>query len=707
MRAPWLSVWPPLPPTIYLRRRSRDRPFPLDDERCRIFARARHALWHGVKAIGLRSGDEVLAPAYHHGSEVEALVQRGLVCRFYEATETLEPDQAELEDLLSPATRALYLIHYLGFPQDAPRWRRWCDEHGLLLLEDAAQAWLATCDGQPVGSFGDLSIFCIYKTFGFPDGGALVCANPPPSVAPASVKAGMIVLRHAAWAVGRSDIAAAAARRMRSPEAINMDEEFALGDPSSAPSSALEFLFPRLVDRHAAAERRALYELLLADLSDMVLPAFAEVHQGASPFAFPLATSQKGELLGRLASNGVYALDFWSEPHPNLPVDDFPAAADLRRRVVGLPVHQELRSSDVERMVRATSTRSTPRQNLEIERLSTLESVRDEWRALAEQTGNIFATWEWNSIWWRHHGRGRPLRAYACRVGDGSVAAILPLYVSTDRPLRLMRFIGHGDSDHLAAICRREHRGPAARALREALSAERVDLFVGETVPAADGWATLLAGKVLSRAGSPVLHFRNREWDSLLARMSHNTRAQVRRRERKLAREHDVRFRLADDRDRLDDDLDTLFSLHAARWHGRGTRFSQSGQAFQREFAHCAFDRGWLRLWLLEVDGAPVSAWYGFRFGGAESYYQAGRDPAWNRLSVGFVLLVHSIRAALEDGAREYRFLEGGEAYKYRFTEDDGGLETIGVSRGALGGAALAALCVAPPLGKIGRRIIG
>jgi CelD/BcsL family acetyltransferase involved in cellulose biosynthesis len=418
-------------------------------------------------------------------------------------------------------------------------------------------------------------------------------------------------------------------------------------------------------------------------------------------------SSQKTELLGRLASNGVYALDFWSVPHPSLPAADFPAAAELRRRVVGLPVHQELRSSDVERMVRATRTRSNPRQNLEIERLSTLESVRDEWSALAEQTGNIFATWEWNSIWWRHHGRRRPLRAYACRVSDGSVAAILPLYVSTDRPLRLMRFIGHGDSDHLAAICRPEYRGGAARALREALAAERVDLFVGENVPAVDGWATLLAGKVLRRAGSPVLRFGGREWDSLLARMSHNTRAQVRRRERKLAREHDVRFRLADDRERLDDDLDTLFSLHAARWNGRGTRFSQSGEAFHREFAHCAFDRGWLRLWLLEVDGVPVSAWYGSRFGGAESYYQAGRDPAWNRYSVGFVLLVHSIRAALEDGAREYRFLEGGEEYKYRFTEDDGGLETIGVSRGALGGAALAALSMAPPLGKIGRRIIG
>jgi dTDP-4-amino-4,6-dideoxygalactose transaminase len=358
MTPPRLNVWPPLPPTIYVRRRSPDRPFPLDDGRCRVFARARHALWHGVHAIGLRPGDEVLVPAYHHGSEIEVLVRAGLVCRFYEASETLEPDPAELEAKLSPATRALYLIHYLGFPQDAPLWRRWCDEHQLLLLEDAAQAWLATCYGEPVGSFGDLSITCLYKTFGLPDGGALVCENPPLSVDPTNVEATLVGLRHAAWAVGRSGIAAAAARRMRSPKPTDMDAEFALGDPASPPSRLLAFFVPRIVDRGAAAKRRAHYKLLLADLSDSVLPAFAEVQEGASPFAFPLATSHKADLLGRLASKGIDGLDFWSIPHPSLPADDFPAAADLRCRVVGLPVHQELRQADIARVVRATLPRA-------------------------------------------------------------------------------------------------------------------------------------------------------------------------------------------------------------------------------------------------------------------------------------------------------------------------------------------------------------
>jgi CelD/BcsL family acetyltransferase involved in cellulose biosynthesis len=130
---------------------------------------------------------------------------------------------------------------------------------------------------------------------------------------------------------------------------------------------------------------------------------------------------------------------------------------------------------------------------------------------------------------------------------------------------------------------------------------------------------------------------------------------------------------------------------------------------FHRDFASVAFRQGWLRLWTLELDGEPAAVWYGFRFGGTESYYQAGRDPTWNRLSVGFVLLCHTIREALEDGVSEYRFLRGGEAFKYRFANTDPGLQIVAVGRGMPGRVAVA---VAGALGHsrlrwLPRRILG
>jgi hypothetical protein len=91
-----LSVRPPLPPGTLARRPADVLPFPLSGARCFLYARARHALYTGVLALGLEAGDEVLLPAYHHGSEVEALLQAGLVPRWYAGGPDLQPDEAEL-----------------------------------------------------------------------------------------------------------------------------------------------------------------------------------------------------------------------------------------------------------------------------------------------------------------------------------------------------------------------------------------------------------------------------------------------------------------------------------------------------------------------------------------------------------------------------------------------------------------------------------
>src|SRR4029453_13044997 len=176
-----LAVWPPLPIRLGTSIESQPLPFPLAHEGCRLFSLARHALWSGLQTFKLRPEAEVLMPAYHHGSEVEAVIRAGLRPRFYELTESLEPDEVTLERALNLSTQAFLLIHILGFPQDAARWRLWCEERGLLLIEDAAQAFLARQGTSPVGAWGHMAIFCLYKTFGLPDGAALICERPPRS----------------------------------------------------------------------------------------------------------------------------------------------------------------------------------------------------------------------------------------------------------------------------------------------------------------------------------------------------------------------------------------------------------------------------------------------------------------------------------------------------------------------------------------------
>jgi dTDP-4-amino-4,6-dideoxygalactose transaminase len=362
MSPPRFGVWPSLPPDVYLRKRSDHRPFPLDRRECRLYSRARHGLWSGCRAMGLEPGDEVLAPAYHHGSEIEALLRWGLRIRFYDVTDTLQPDPDWLDRAIRPSVRVLYLVHYLGFPQDAGYWRAWCDERGLLLFEDAAQGWLASRDGIPVGSLGDLGIFCLYKTVGVPDGAALISRFPPrPPTSRRRAGAYGLMKRHGAWLSQRGGVLGTALTQLsnvaasRERTARGWVQEFDLGDPEAPPSSATTSILPRILENTIADRRRDNYRFLLEELSAVVPAPFVQLPDGACPFAFPIETNGEANLIEHLERRGVKALLFWSFPHPSLEVDGFPVAKRLRERVVALPVHQELSSLDLRRLVDAVN----------------------------------------------------------------------------------------------------------------------------------------------------------------------------------------------------------------------------------------------------------------------------------------------------------------------------------------------------------------
>ena len=276
-------------------------------------------------------------------------------------------------------------------------------------------------------------------------------------------------------------------------------------------------------------------------------------------------------------------------------------------------------------------------------------------------------------------------------------AAIVPLYV----------WWRHGvpscaswDTARATSSARSAHRSPTRRpplrspAVIDAIPLRRF-VLLAEHVAGDQGFDALTGARPLYRESESRAALRAwRPGRSFLEERGRNFRQQVRRFPRKLGELGAVSYRLAADPERLQRDLDTLFLLHRARWGGAQTPFLQAA-AFHREFAAQALREGWLRLRFLEIDGRPVAALYGFRFAGAESAYQAGRDPSFGNQPVGFVLLAHAMREALEDGMREYRLLRGGAAYKERFATSDPGLETYGLPRGASAQAVLrAALAV-------------
>ena len=320
---------------------------------------------------------------------------------------------------------------------------------------------------------------------------------------------------------------------------------------------------------------------------------------------------------------------------------------------------------------------ATTAADLELARVSDPRALRPAWSRLAARGGNLFGTLEWLSLWWRHFGRGR-LEVW--RLGAAAAPeALLPMCLHDGQ----LSFLGAPHGDELGPVTVGRGRAEAARALGQILDRGRLPWrrFVAEDLPADVPWEQATGAAITRRTASPVLRLGDGGWAGYLESRSRNFRAQVRSRERRLARAHRASIRVADDPRRLERDLDVLFSLHRARWGRRPRGFAGAAEPFHRDFAAVALRRGWLRLRFLEIDGAPAAAQLNFRFAGSEWFYQGGRDPSFDRWSPGFVLQLHAIRSSFEDGLTAYRFLRGDEAYKRRLASHDPGLLSLRLDR--------------------------
>jgi CelD/BcsL family acetyltransferase involved in cellulose biosynthesis len=333
--------------------------------------------------------------------------------------------------------------------------------------------------------------------------------------------------------------------------------------------------------------------------------------------------------------------------------------------------------------------------SIELVRFEDIESRRETWTELAARSGNIFATWEWISTWLRHFGAGVEPLLVECRQ-DERPFAILPLCTVRRGPLRFSRFIGFGVGDVLGPICDPADAALAGEALRRATKEVGAPaLLLAENLPGGEP-AQAVGGSVLQRVANPRLDFEGAGWEEFLSTRSRNVREKVRRSARKLETAHAVSYRLAEDPDGLGADFDQLIRLHRLRWGSEGPLCQERIAAFHRDLAGELLAKGWLRLWLMELDGEAAAAWYGYRFERTESFYQGGRDPRFDRLSVGFLMLTWTIKAAFDDGLERYAFLRGDEPYKDRFASAGDGLETRLRGQGPFGSAAVAAMRSAP-----------
>ena len=134
------------------------------------------ALWVALMGLGVGPGDEVIVPGYTFIASMSSVVFARAVPVLAEIDETLNLDPADVEAKITPRTKAIMPVHMLGNPARMSELMDVADRHGLLVLEDCAQALGARYRGQPVGSMGAAGTFSFnnFKTLTAGDGGMIV-----------------------------------------------------------------------------------------------------------------------------------------------------------------------------------------------------------------------------------------------------------------------------------------------------------------------------------------------------------------------------------------------------------------------------------------------------------------------------------------------------------------------------------------------------
>lgn len=110
-------------------------------------------------------GDEVIVPSFTFVSTANAFALRGASIRFADSLpDHPNLDPAEVEALITPATRAIVPVHYAGVACDMDALQELADRHGLIIVEDAAQAIASSYKGRPLGTFGQFAAFSFHET---------------------------------------------------------------------------------------------------------------------------------------------------------------------------------------------------------------------------------------------------------------------------------------------------------------------------------------------------------------------------------------------------------------------------------------------------------------------------------------------------------------------------------------------------------------
>jgi dTDP-4-amino-4,6-dideoxygalactose transaminase len=290
-----------------------------------------------LRALGIGAGDEVITAPLSAAYSALAIMMAGARPVFAD----IDPDRMTLDPraaaaAITPRTAAILPVHIYGQAADMRALAALAARHNLAIVEDCCQAHLATCDGQPVGSFGAAAAYSFYPTKNLGalgDGGAISTGDPQ---------------------------VAARARRLRNGGQTDRYHHGEFGVNSRLDEVQAAILRARLTFLPAwTSRRRELASEYRARLrtSSIVVPP--ELDSGHVYHLFPVRSPGRPAAQARLRSAGIETLIHYPVPITKQPAlaserpSDCPVANRVCDEVLSLPLYPSLPAGAIDRVAAA------------------------------------------------------------------------------------------------------------------------------------------------------------------------------------------------------------------------------------------------------------------------------------------------------------------------------------------------------------------
>lgn len=309
--------------------------------------------------LGIGAGDEVIVPAQTHVATVHAVEVVGAKPVFADCDrETGNMTVDAIEALITPRTKAIGLVHFLGIPCDMPAIMKLAEARNLKVIEDCALALGTRYDGVHAGLFGDAGTFSFYPVKHITTGDG-----------------GMVVTRHAALSEKISKARAFGVDRTFSErkvpgvyDVLSLGINYRLSDINSAIGREQLKRLDTILERRAtnfARLKKGFQGLENTAVLDVTSARQTNSHYCLTVVLDGPLAGRRTEVIGRLNAAGIGTSVYYPHPIPRLAyyrekygedLTKFPNAARISDQSIALPVGPHLEADDMNYIAQELTT---------------------------------------------------------------------------------------------------------------------------------------------------------------------------------------------------------------------------------------------------------------------------------------------------------------------------------------------------------------